>query len=100
MLWHIHNGGRVIPAVDSVCILLGPKLNGGKHDLKTKGTALLTAIKKADDDLLMVCKCQNSVEVEDVPLQTHTENGCVECMGSVDDTPNPATSHESENGDV
>lgn len=100
MLWHIHNGGKVIPAVDSVCILLGPNLNGGKYDLKSKGTALLTAVKNADDDLLRVCKCQNNVEVEDVQLQTHTENGCGERMDSVGDTRNPTTSHESDSGDV
>jgi hypothetical protein len=89
ILWFIHNGGKMIPAVDSVCILLGPKLNGGKYDFKSKGTALLTSIKKAEDDLLRVCKCQNSVEIEDVLLQSHTESNCGECMDSVGDISNP-----------
>ncbi|KAJ9588293.1 hypothetical protein L9F63_018345, partial [Diploptera punctata] len=41
----------------SIWITIGPKLNGGKSDLKSKGINMLKAMELAENDLSKSCNC-------------------------------------------
>jgi hypothetical protein len=72
MLWYIHNDGRLPTIMDSARIFLGPKPGGGKSDLNSRGSVLLSAVKEAEYDLIRVCNCKNlNVKENDV---NDTEN--------------------------
>ncbi|PSN52104.1 hypothetical protein C0J52_04337 [Blattella germanica] len=57
MLWYIHNDGMLPNPLIKAWITVGPKLNGGKSDLKTKGINMLNAMQLAEEDLSKPCKC-------------------------------------------
>ena len=57
MLWYIHNDGTLPNPLALVWIAIGPKLNGGKSDLKTKGINMLKAMELAESDLSKSCNC-------------------------------------------
>ncbi|KAJ9596267.1 hypothetical protein L9F63_027113 [Diploptera punctata] len=57
MLWYIHNNATLPNPLVSIWITIGPKLNGGKSDLKSKGINMLKAMELAENDLSKSCNC-------------------------------------------
>ena len=66
MLLHIHNNARFPTVIDTVFSFVGPRLHGGKLDLKTsRGRALLVAVKEAENPDIEVCNCKNVADTVD-----------------------------------
>ncbi|KAJ4434081.1 hypothetical protein ANN_16401 [Periplaneta americana] len=59
LLWHVHSGGKPVTSLHALWVRFGPQLNGGRHDLQRKGEELLAAMQRADE-LLKICKCQET----------------------------------------